>query len=65
MRERQPPPRPTAAPTLQTCPDCGGILEQTNPPWQAFVHPVHADPPRTPPTDTGRWLCLICGYRKP
>ncbi len=60
--DTQRPPGPVAAPILHTCPDCGGILEPTNPPWQAFVHP---DAVRMPTTGTGGWQCLICGYRKP
>ncbi|TDI27738.1 MAG: hypothetical protein E2P06_00160 [Acidobacteria bacterium] len=62
MPDTQPPPTPAAAPILHTCPDCGGILEPTNPPWLAFMHP---DVVRTPPRHTDGWQCLICGYRKP
>ena len=62
--DTQRPPGPTATPTLHTCPECGGILEPTTPPWQAFVH-LDAVLTPTPPEPTGRWQCLICGYRKP
>ena len=57
--DTQPPPGPVAAPVLHTCPDCGGILEPTNPPWQ------DPDALHIPTSFTGGWQCLICGYRKP
>ncbi len=57
--DTQPPPGPVAAPVLQTCPDCGGILEPTNPPWQD-PNALHI-----PTSFPGGWQCLICGYRKP
>ena len=57
--DTQPPPGPVAAPVLQTCPDCGGILEPTDPPWQ------DPDALHIPTSITGGWQCLLCGYRKP
>ena len=57
--DTQPPPGRVAAPVLQTCPDCGGILEPTNPPWQD-PNALHI-----PTSLPGGWQCLICGYRKP
>jgi hypothetical protein len=57
------PPAVQTAPTLRTCPDCGGILEPSSPPWQTLVQslqPHAAVPAGDQPT---RWQCLICGYR--
>ena len=62
MPDTQAPPGSAAAPILHTCPECNGILEPTDPPWQAFMHP---DAVQTQPKNTGDWQCLICGYRKP
>ncbi len=61
MPDTQPPRALTTTPILHRCPDCGGILDQTVPPWQALAHP---DAVRIRPTDTGGWQCLICGYRR-
>ena len=59
-----PAPQPTGGPTLLTCPDCGGILEPTVPPWQSLVQSLHAEPPRHGAEDPTQWQCLICGYQK-
>lgn len=62
----QPPVGSASRATLQTCPDCGGILEPTTPPWQSLVQSLHAVPAGTQPhgDHPGQWECLICGYRK-
>jgi hypothetical protein len=57
-------PDATPAPTLHTCPDCGGILEPSDPVWEVVIQPLGVAPTQTP-SGTGQWQCLICGYRKP
>ena len=58
-----PAPNP-GSPTLRTCPDCGGILEPTAPPWQTLMDSLPSGGTSRPERETGRWQCLICGYRK-
>ncbi len=62
------PATPTAGPgrpTLPTCPDCGGILEPTAPPWQALMDSLPSGRADRPQGEAARWQCLICGYRRP
>jgi len=65
MPDPQPPAGPLTRPPLPTCPDCGGILEPTNPAWQSLVQSFQAHTPRGAPASGSRWQCLICGYLKP
>ena len=59
------PPAERSATTLSTCPDCGGILEPSNPPWQTLVQSLHPDAAPMANELADRWQCLICGYRRP
>lgn len=49
---------------LPTCPDCGGILEPAAAPWQTLMDSLPPGRTKRPERVTGRWQCLICGYRK-
>ena len=46
---------------LRLCPDCGGILEPTQPSWEAVVTLAAGTGPQA--AEPQRWQCLICGYR--
>lgn len=50
------------ADALQTCPDCGGILEPSRPSW-ALTIDVVALRPALASADAGAWRCPLCGYR--
>lgn len=52
-------------PALPTCPDCGGILEPTAPPWQTLMDSLPSGRTDRAEREAGRWQCLICGYRRP
>ena len=58
---RPPAPREPNAGPLRLCPDCGGILDPTRPPWTTIVD--LASGTREPDPEPPRWRCLICGYR--
>ena len=64
MPDTLPPGADSAAPTLHTCPDCGGILEAAHPRWQSLVQPLQAEPPGGAAERAGGWQCLLCGYKK-
>lgn len=53
-----------ARPTLPTCPDCGGILEPAAAPWQTLMDALPPNRTSRPERETGRWQCLLCGWRK-
>ena len=62
MPDAQPPPSgPAPSEPLRLCPDCGGILEPTQPSWTTVVDVAAGVRQRT--SEPPRWRCLICGYR--
>ena len=62
MPEARPPaPGTLYSGPLRTCPDCGGILEVSQPPWTAMVSMAAGTSERL--AEPPRWQCLICGYR--
>ena len=47
---------------LRTCPDCGSILDATEPAWATALEPAATAPSSQP--ESTRWQCLICGYHE-
>lgn len=61
MSDAQPPRAHSSIDQLRLCPDCGGILEPTQPSWEAVVNLTAGTGPQA--SEPQRWQCLICGYR--
>ena len=58
---RQPLKNERSAESLRLCPDCGGILETSQPAWTAVVDLTAGSAQREP--EPAAWQCRICGYR--
>jgi rubredoxin len=58
---RQPSTDDRRADSLRLCPDCGGILDTSQPTWTAAVDLVAGSV--QPTAEPEAWQCRICGYR--
>ena len=59
---RQPLTDDRPAESLRLCPDCGGILETSQPAWTAVVDLAAGS--TQPKPEPAAWRCHICGYRR-